>query len=155
MRIERIEPQRRRISLNLRDSERTEKKPEVDATVGEVLDGVVRSIKPFGVFVDLPSLGQWVSGLLPGAETGQPRGVNLKRNYKPGDTIRVEIIDVDERGRIRLSQRTVAEREERSEAGLISSRGKGGLQTAAPGGFTALAEAFRKAQAHKGERPES
>lgn len=143
VRIGRIDTQRRRVSLLIRESEKPGSS-EVDTSVGEVLEGTVRSIKPFGIFVDLPSLGSYTSGLLPGAETGLPRGANLKRKYKPGDKIRVEIIEVDERGRIRLSQRSLEEREARGE---IGGPGRGqGVSTAPPGGFTVLADALRRAQ---------
>lgn len=146
VRISRIDPARRRISLALRDEDRPEKRRvEHDAVVGEVVSGVVRTIKPYGVFVDLPSLGPWVSGLLPGAETGLGREVSLARHFKTGEPVQVEILEVDEQGRIRLSQRSIREREERGSAP------EGGEQaaiarTAPPGGFNALAEAFRRAE---------
>lgn len=149
VRISRIEPERRRISLALRDEERPERRRiDHDAVVGETVEGTVRAIKRFGVFVDLPSLGPWVSGLLPESETGLGRGVNLARHYAPGDRVRVEIIDVDEQGRIRLSQRTIKEREEQAAPGAP------GAEVPPPPPPTALnpmAEAFKRAQEREKE----
>ncbi|MCK4412266.1 MAG: S1 RNA-binding domain-containing protein [Candidatus Eisenbacteria sp.] len=146
VRITRIDAQRRRISLALRDEDRPDQ-PRVDhdAIVGETVEGVVRSIKRYGVFLDLPSLGSWVSGLLPSSETPFGRETNIARKFNEGDKIRVVIIEVDERGRIRLSQRRLIEREERGAAGGRAAGGKG-VSTAPPGGFNLIAEAFQRAE---------
>lgn len=144
VRISRIEPERRRISLALRDDERSERRRiDHDAVVGEIAEGKVRAIKRFGVFVDLPSLGPWVSGLLPESETGLGRGVNLARHYAPGDLVRVEIIDVDEQGRIRLSQRTLKEREEHAAPGAPGAEAP---PPPPPTALNPMAEAFKRAQ---------
>jgi len=141
VRIARIESERRRISLALREEDRPDEKMSAEAVVGEVVEGVVRNIKPYGVFVDLPSLGPWVSGLLPGAETGLAREENLARHFKKGDKAQVEIIEVDERGRIRLSQRSISEREAQANA----REGKAAAaQTSPPGGFHPLADALKE-----------
>jgi small subunit ribosomal protein S1 len=149
VRVSRIEPARKRISLALRDEERREKpRAQHDAVVGEVVEGVVRTVKPYGVFVDLPSLGPWVSGLLPGAETGHARDVNLARQYKLNDKVKVEIIEVDEQGRIRLSQRTIRDREERVAMGG-SADGKPFALPTAPSAPNPFAEAFKRAQSRE------
>ncbi len=146
VRITRIEFPRRRISLALRDEMREGPHEAVhDAVVGEIVEGTVRAIKRFGVFVDLPSLGPWVSGLLPESETGLGRGVNLTRHFKPGEKARVEIIDVDDRGRIRLSQRTIKDREEKESQVAPEARGEAPPVTP-PAALNALAQAFKRAQ---------
>jgi small subunit ribosomal protein S1 len=153
VRISRIEPARKRISLALREEDRPERRrAEHDAVVGEVVEGVVRTIKPYGVFIDLPSLGPWVSGLLPGAETGLGREVPLARNFKPAERVQVEIIEVDEQGRIRLSQRTIREREEKAASPGAADSGDVIARMAPPGGFNALAEAFRRAEGGRDEK---
>jgi predicted RNA-binding protein with RPS1 domain len=90
--------------------------------------------------------------LLPGVETGLGREVNLGRRFKTGDRVQVEIIEVDDRGRIRLSQRSIREREEK-QAGAKATRGSGEtLPTAPPGGFNVLAEAFKRAEDRQKEK---
>jgi small subunit ribosomal protein S1 len=151
VRISRIDAARRRISLALRDEERPQqRRAEHDAAVGEIVDGTVRAIKRFGVFVDLPSLGPWVSGLLPEAETGLGRGVNLTRHYKPGDPLRVEIIEIDDQGRIRLSVKSIQEREERAASGGTGAEGAAGAP-AQPAALNPIAEAFKRAQEREKE----
>jgi small subunit ribosomal protein S1 len=150
VKISRIDRQRRRISLALRDEEQHgERKLSHDAVVGEVVEGVVRAVKPYGVFLDLPSVGPWVSGLLPGAETGLGRETNLRRKFPQGEKVRVEIIDIDDQGRIRLSRRSLIEAAERGET--VAAGGSKGSATSSPGGFTQLAEALKKA---RGKGPE-
>ena len=150
IKISRIDRQRRRISLALRDEEQHgQGKLSHDAVVGEVVEGVVRAVKPYGVFLDLPSVGPWVSGLLPGAETGLGRETNLRRKFPQGEKVRVEIIDIDDQGRIRLSRRSLIEAAERGETGAAGV--SKGSATSSPGGFTQLAEALKKA---RGKGPE-
>ena len=150
IKISRIDLQRRRISLTLRDEEQHgERKLSHDAVVGEVVEGVVRAVKPYGVFLDLPSVGPWVSGLLPGAETGLGRETNLRRKFPQGEKVRVEIIDIDDQGRIRLSRRSLIEAAERGETGAAGV--SKGSATSSPGGFTQLAEALKRA---RGKGPE-
>ena len=85
IRISRIDLQRRRVSLSLRTEDRPERgKADHDASVGDKVEGVVRTIKPYGIFLDLPSFGPWVSGLLPAAETGLGREVKLRRMFNDG-----------------------------------------------------------------------
>jgi small subunit ribosomal protein S1 len=152
VRITRIDAGRRRISLALRDEDRVDQpKLDHDAIVGETVEGVVRTIKRYGVFLDLPSLGPWVSGLLPTAETEFGPETNIARKFNQGDKVKVEIIDVDDRGRIRLSQRRLTEREALGAAG---EAGATAGSTAAPGGFNAIAEAFKRAEARQQRKAE-
>ncbi len=142
VRISRIDRDRHRVSLSLHSESEDEGKQH-DASVGEVHTGVVRTIKPYGVFVDLPTVGPWVSGLLPVSETGLDRGANLKKEFAEGQEVKVEIIEIDDRGRFRLSQRSLINR---ADGGGAGGAGKGGVSTAPPGGFNTLAEALEKAQ---------
>ncbi|MFH1143329.1 MAG: S1 RNA-binding domain-containing protein [Candidatus Eisenbacteria bacterium] len=142
VRITRIELDRKRISLALRDEERGSERADHGAVIGESVEGVVRSVKRFGVFVDLPSLGPWVSGLLPASETGLGREVNLARKFRLGEKLQVEIIEIDERGRIRLSQKRTLEGAEAPQAALDARKA-----VAPPaGGLTLFAQAFKRAE---------
>jgi len=145
VRISRIDANRRRISLALRDEERGGRgKADHDASVGDRVEGVVRTVKPYGVFLDLPSLGPWVSGLLPGAETGLGREANLRRKFPIGEKFEVDIIDIDDQGRIRLSRRSLVEGGDAAGGGAAGTGQS--LPTAPPGGFNVLADALRRAQ---------
>lgn len=116
-----IDHQSRRISLSLREA--TAKKwmaeqgegerPRLE--VGQVLTGIVDNAKSYGVFVRLPQLGTGVRGLLPAEEVRDSDRGDLKKKFPPGRELRVEIIALDEQGRIRLSQRTIKEREDRED----------------------------------------
>ncbi len=103
-RILRIEPDRKRISLSLKalmPAPPPEPMPEV--SVGQSVEGTVASVKNYGIFVNLPSIGPRVSGLVPRIETGEARGADLAKRFPVGSPIKAEIIQVDEQGRIKLS----------------------------------------------------
>jgi small subunit ribosomal protein S1 len=75
--------------------------------VGDVVDAKVDRVEAYGVFVTW-SEGK---GLVPNAELGTPRGSDNKKAVPVGTAFKAQIIDVDDRGRYRLS-RTSAERSE-------------------------------------------
>ena len=83
--------------------------------VGQILKGIVEDIKPYGLFVRLPQLGTKARGLLPMEELiGSEKG-DVKKKFPRGREIQVEIVSVDEKGRIRLSQKVIEEREDRED----------------------------------------
>lgn len=92
--------------------------PKVDylsPRVGLSTKGLVRTIMPYGIFVDLPALGPKASGLLHMSETNVPKGDDARKTFKEGDEIEVELIRIDEKGRISLSQTAATLRREREE----------------------------------------
>ena len=111
--VESIDDAQRRIALR-RISEEEAQAPETApapkqkrAKVGDVVDATVDKCEPFGVFV------HWEGGkgLVPNAELGTPRGSDNKKTLPPGTQFKAQIVDIDDRGRYRLS-RTSAERAE-------------------------------------------
>jgi small subunit ribosomal protein S1 len=96
-----VDPEKRRISLSIRAASGDTAAPAKAPTVGDVLEGHVAGIKPFGVFVDLPDYGRRVAGMIPREETGEERGADLNKTYTMGQTIKVEVIGIRE-GKIRL-----------------------------------------------------
>jgi small subunit ribosomal protein S1 len=96
-----VDPVKKRISLSIREAQADALPAARVPVVGEIVEGRVGGIKPFGVFVDLPELGPRTSGLLPREQTGEPRGADLSRVFSVGQALRVEILDVKE-DRIRL-----------------------------------------------------
>ena len=84
-----------------------EKKPGRKPRVGDVVDAKVDRVEAYGVFVSWPD----GKGLVPNAELGTPRGSDNKKTMPLGTAVKAQIIEIDDRGRYRLS-RTSAERSE-------------------------------------------
>jgi small subunit ribosomal protein S1 len=84
--------------------ERREKRDELFSSlqVGQKVSGTVRSIAPFGVFVDLGG----IDGLVHKSELSWNKVNNPEAGYRVGDRVEAEVIDINhERGRISLSMR--------------------------------------------------
>ncbi len=84
--------------------ERREKRDELFSSlnVGQKVQGTVRSIAPFGVFVDLGG----IDGLVHKSELSWNKVNNPETAYEIGDQVEAEVIDINhERGRISLSIR--------------------------------------------------
>jgi small subunit ribosomal protein S1 len=80
---------------------------------GAHLMGKVERHEKFGVFVFL-SPGR--TGLMPFAETGLDRDVDMLKAFPIGSEVEVAVLEVDPTGkRIRLSRKAVAEQRERAE----------------------------------------
>jgi polyribonucleotide nucleotidyltransferase len=70
--------------------------------VGRIYEGVVRTIKDFGAFVQiLPG----TDGMVHISELAPKRVEKVTDILKEGDTVRVKVIEIDSRGRIRLSRK--------------------------------------------------
>ena len=84
--------------------ERREKRDELFSSlqVGQKVTGTVRSIAPFGVFVDLGG----IDGLVHKSELSWNKVNNPEAGYQVGEQVEAEVIDINhERGRISLSIR--------------------------------------------------
>ena len=84
--------------------ERREKRDELFSSlqVGQKVSGTVRSIAPFGVFIDLGG----IDGLVHKSELSWNKVNNPEAGYHVGDEVEAEVIDINhERGRISLSIR--------------------------------------------------
>ncbi|HEX5823887.1 MAG TPA: S1 RNA-binding domain-containing protein, partial [Candidatus Limnocylindrales bacterium] len=84
--------------------ERREKRDELFSSlqVGKKVTGTVRSIAPFGVFIDLGG----IDGLVHKSELSWNKVNNPESGYKVGEEVEAEVIDINhERGRISLSIR--------------------------------------------------
>jgi small subunit ribosomal protein S1 len=75
--------------------------------IGDVVDAKVDRVEAYGVFVS------WADGkgLVPNSELGTPRGSDNRKTVPVGTAFKAQIVEVDDRGRYRLS-RTSAERSE-------------------------------------------
>ena len=94
--VREVDRKRQRISLSLREvpTEDPWKGAAKRFPEGEMVEGTVESIAPFGVFVHLaPGL----TGLLPGSQTGLPKGTSAARAFTPGQKVRVQVLSIDPR----------------------------------------------------------
>jgi small subunit ribosomal protein S1 len=72
--------------------------------IGQLVEGKVSSIKPFGVFIDL----EGISGLLHIKQVSQKYIENLSQLFSSGQILKALVIDLDEgRGRVSLSTRVL------------------------------------------------
>jgi small subunit ribosomal protein S1 len=114
-----INHQAHRISLSIKEAAikkriaEEEGSKKVRLEVGQILKGIVEDIKPYGLFIRLPQLGAKVRGLLPMEEFGDSEKGDVKKRFPKGREIKVEIVSIDEKGRLRLSQKVMEEREDR------------------------------------------
>ena len=84
--------------------ERREKRDELFSSlqVGQKVTGTVRSIAPFGIFIDLGG----IDGLVHKSELSWNKVNNPEAGYVVGESVEAEVIDINhERGRISLSVR--------------------------------------------------
>jgi small subunit ribosomal protein S1 len=112
------------------------KQPPPPPRVGDVVMASVDKVEPFGLFVRFAG-GR---GLVPAAETGTPRGSDLRKAFPVGTELKCLILDIDERGRIRMSKTQAEAAEERAEAQAwmkSAPKGKGGK------GFGTLGDLLR------------
>ncbi|WP_207533296.1 polyribonucleotide nucleotidyltransferase [Desertivirga arenae] len=83
-------------------------KPEV----GEIYEGKVKSIMPFGAFVEiLPGK----DGLLHISEIDWKRYETMEGIFKVGDEVRVKLLDVDKQGKLKLSRKALLPRPPKPE----------------------------------------
>ena len=68
--------------------------------VGTILEGKVVSIMPFGAFVSLP---EGKSGLVHISEVASNYVKDINEHLKQGQTVKVKVIKIDEKGKISLS----------------------------------------------------
>ena len=78
--------------------------------VGDVFDSVVRSVMPYGVFVDFHGK----SGLLHVSEISHTRIENVADHFQEGDEVKVKLIGVDNKtGKLRLSRKALLPKPDR------------------------------------------
>jgi polyribonucleotide nucleotidyltransferase len=75
--------------------------------VGKIYEGVVKSTTAFGAFVEI---SPGVEGLLHISELQHGRTEKTEDVVKKGDHLKVKLLEVDERGRMRLSRKALLEK---------------------------------------------
>jgi small subunit ribosomal protein S1 len=82
---------------------------------GAHVRGSVAGVERYGVFVQIEGAqGRAGRGLVPAAETGAPRGADLRRLFPIGSPTEAKVIAIADDGKIRLSIRALAEDGERA-----------------------------------------
>lgn len=135
--VMKIDEERHRISLSIKEAsikrrmlEQGLGSDQVRLDVGQVLKGIVEDSKPYGIFVRLPQFGGDIRGLLPMEELVGSGKQDVKKKFPPGTEIQVEIIAIDDKGRIKLSQKSMEEREDReSYSKFLQDKDRNGLGT--------------------------
>ncbi len=80
--------------------------------VGNVYEAVVRTIMPYGVFVDFMNK----SGLLHVSEISHSRIDNVEEVFKEGDIVKVQLVEIDQRtGKMRMSRKSLLPKPERKK----------------------------------------
>ena len=80
-----------------------------EAQLGKIYTGKVVSVKDFGAFIEILP-GQ--DGMCHISELADGYVKNVTDVVKVGDTVRTKVINVDDRGRIKLSRRAALQEEE-------------------------------------------
>jgi len=90
-------------------------------SVGDVFDAVVRTVMPYGVFVDF----QGKSGLLHVSEMSHSRIDNVEEVFSEGDMVKVKLVGIDKKtGKFRLSRKALIARPARSDGSSRDDRGR-------------------------------
>ncbi|MBB63631.1 MAG: polyribonucleotide nucleotidyltransferase [Waddliaceae bacterium] len=79
-----------------------------DIEVGQVYEGKVTGVVPFGLFVEVIP-GQ--DGLCHISDIDHSRVENIEKLFKEGESIRVKVTDINERGQIKLSRKVLLPKE--------------------------------------------
>ncbi len=101
-----VDQQQRKISLSMQP--KVEPAKIVLPAVGEILDGTVETVMPYGIFL---KMNNGIKGLIPNAEMGTPSGTDHRRMFPPGTEMQVAVIDVDTaNNKVRLSRKAMIEK---------------------------------------------
>jgi small subunit ribosomal protein S1 len=116
---------------------------------GARIKGSVTGIERYGVFVQIAGTqGRSGRGLIPTAETGTPRGADLKKHFTVGQEVEAKILNIDETGKIRLSIQALKADEERGEFESYARTERSGPEAKpdkpAPRGFGTLGDLLKK-----------
>ena len=105
-------------------------------TIGDVYEAVVKTVMPYGVFVEFSGK----SGLLHVTEMSHSRIENVEDVFQEGDPVKVKLIGIDPKtGKFRLSRKALMPRphgapEESEDEGDGGGRGRGGDRGGRGGG---------------------
>ena len=106
-----VDTENRKISLSLQP--KVEPKKIVLPEVGDVIEGVVDKVMPYGIFL---RMSNGLNGLIPNSEMGTPAGSDHKHMFPSGTEMQVVVLEVDAgSNKVRLSRKAVTEKAAREE----------------------------------------
>ena len=106
-----VDTENRKLSLSMRP--KVEPKKIVLPVVGELIEGVVDKVMPYGIFL---KMSNGLNGLIPNSEMGTPPGSDHKHMFPSGTEMQVVVVDVDaESNKVRLSRKAVMEKAAKEE----------------------------------------
>ena len=82
-------------------------------SVGDIIEGTVTGVRPFGAFVDL---GENTSGLIHISEISAAYVENINEHIKKGDKVRVMVLRIDDKGKISLSLKRTGQNRNKKKA---------------------------------------
>jgi len=95
---------------------------EISLRVGAVVDGAVDRVETYGVFMQVDGTkGRNGRGLVPVAELGVQRGVDLRKLFPEGTRLTVKVLETGE-GRLRFSVKAAKDAEERAQFEEVRSK---------------------------------
>ena len=101
-----VDQQSRKISLSM--NQKIEPVKAVLPSVGEILEGTVEKIMPYGIFLKTDN---GITGLIPTAEIGRASGTDQKRMFPVGAKMQVVVINVDPSdNKVRMSHKAISEK---------------------------------------------
>jgi small subunit ribosomal protein S1 len=117
---------------------------------GNVVTGTVERVEHYGIFLRLPGAteaGRSPRGLVPREEIRDAPD-DLRSRFPIGQEVRAEVLEPDEKGRMRLSERAAQAADERALATeyLDTDRKKQGGSSGPQGGFGTLGDLFKKVE---------
>jgi len=99
---------------------------DVSVRVGAVVEGVVDRVETYGVFMQVDGTkGRAGRGLVPVAELGVPRGVDLRKTFPEGTRLVVKVLETGE-GRLRFSVKAAKDAEERAQFEEVRGKASAG-----------------------------
>jgi small subunit ribosomal protein S1 len=106
-----VDAENRKISISMRP--KVEPKVIVLPQVGDLIDGVVDKVMPYGIFL---RMSNGLNGLVPNSEMGTPAGADHKHMFPSGTEMQVVVVDVDAgSNKVRLSRKAVTEKAAKEE----------------------------------------
>jgi small subunit ribosomal protein S1 len=106
-----VDQQNRKLSLSMQP--KVEPAKIVLPAVGEILEGTVEKVMPYGIFL---KINNGITGLIPNPEMGTPAGTDHKRMFPPGTKMQVAVIDVDTaNNKVGLSRKNIIEKAAQDE----------------------------------------
>jgi polyribonucleotide nucleotidyltransferase len=120
--------------------------------VGEIYTGTVKSTTQFGAFVEIMP---GTEGLVHISELKHGRTEKTEDVVKKGETVRVKLIDRDERGRLRLSMKALVPKPEGEAEGTSGGNGERSDRGERPEAVAVGAEGGESAGGERSERPRS